>query len=65
MAETLVKYSIHAAFMVAYGLLLLGLLVIAFLPQIGLSSHEELLTNTDPADRPETGAKRYFRLHLF
>jgi len=57
-----VKHRIHAAFLVAYGLLLLGLLVIAFLPQIELSSHEELPTNTDPADRPETGANRDFRL---
>jgi hypothetical protein len=59
-----VKQSIHAAFLVAYGFLLPSLLVIAFLPQIELSSHEELPTNTDPVDRPETGANGYFACFL-
>jgi hypothetical protein len=60
-----VKHSFHATFLVAHGLLLRGLLFITFLSQIEPSSHEELPTNADPADRPETGANGYLRLFLF
>jgi len=60
-----VKQSIQAGFLETYGFLLSGLLVIAFLPQIELSSHEELPTNIDLADRPEKGANIHFRLSFY